>query len=92
MTSIATKMTQEKYMADDWPDMMDWLSLESDIRTVLRDHFAGGAGIVNEHLAHIDRLLEFYTGRGSERRLQALRVYAAAAAATYGPRHETSDD
>ena len=73
MTSIATKMTQEKYMADDWPDMMDWLSLESDIRTVLRDHFAAGSGIANEHLAHIDRLLEFYTGRGSERRLQALR-------------------
>ena len=70
---MKTKMTQENYMADDWPDMMDWLSLERDIRTVLRDHFAAGSGIANEHLAHIDRLLEFYTGRGSERRLQALR-------------------
>ena len=71
-----TKMTDEEYKSEEWPgsktfsSRMDWLALESDIRTVLRDHFAGGAGIVNEHLDHIDRLLEYYTGRGSEKRLQ----------------------
>ena len=71
MARFKTKMTEEKYMGDDWPSgKPDWLALESDIRAVLRDHFEGSSGIGNEHLDHIDRLLEYYTGRGSEKRLQ----------------------
>ncbi len=68
MASFKTKMTDEKYKSEEWPGRMDWLALESDIRVVLRDHFEGSSGVVNEHLDHIDRLLEYYTGRGSEGR------------------------
>jgi hypothetical protein len=67
MARFNTKMTDKKYESGAWPGKLDWLSLESDIRVVLRDHFAGGSGGVPvPHLDHIDRLLEFYTGRGSE--------------------------
>jgi len=71
------KMTDEKYAAHDWPDKMDWLALESDIREVLRDYFRDatvasfglpgqGAGSFAA-LVQIDKLVEYYTGRGSAR-------------------------
>ncbi len=73
MASFKTKMTDEKYKSGEWPGSKTFhqpypRTLESDIRVVLRDHFEGSSGVVNEHLDHIDRLLEYYTGRGSEGR------------------------
>jgi hypothetical protein len=63
------KMTDEKYAAHDWPDRMDWLSFESDVREVLRDYFRlPGQGVGSfAALVQIDKLVEYYTGRGSAR-------------------------
>lgn len=62
---LKTKMTDKEYESGSRPAKMDWLSLENDIRVVLRDYFAGGVPV--HHLDKIDQILEFYTGRGTER-------------------------
>jgi hypothetical protein len=62
------KMTDAKYAAHDWPDKMDWLSFESDVREVLRDYFRLPSRARRfAALVQIDKLVEYYTGRGSAR-------------------------